>query len=308
MSSAFPQIRLDLSTGVSLDVADIGPRDAPVLIFLHGFPESHRTWRHQLRHLSDRFRCIAPDQRGYRGSSKPQDAASYTPDKLTADIFAMADALGIDRFTIIGHDWGGAIAWSVALNGQPGAPNPAWAGRVTRAVIANAPHPYIFSRLLITDPVQRAASQYIRAFRDTANDAMVREHGLTAILMQALKWDRPVAMEDEERDQLLAEWKDPDAAIAMLNWYRGSPVTVPALDEDAALPAMLNAPFPQLAIPTLVIWAMNDMALPPSNLDGIEDLVPGVRIVEVDDCGHFVPWEAPDAVNAALDDFLGASS
>ncbi len=306
MPTPFPQTRLDLSTGVTLDVADIGPRDAPVLIFLHGFPESHRTWRHQMRHLSDRFRCIAPDQRGYRGSSKPQDVASYTPDKLTADIFAVADALGVDQFTIIGHDWGGAIAWSVALNGQAGAPNPSWAGRVTRAVIANAPHPYIFSRLLITDMQQRAASQYMRDFRDTANDAMVREHGLTAILLKALRWDRPVTMEDEERDQLLIKWKDPDAAIAMLNWYRASPVLVPAMDEEVDMPAQLTADFPKLGVPTMVIWAMNDMALPPSNLDGIEDLVPGVTVVQVPDCGHFVPWEAPDAVNAALDGFLGA--
>src|SRR3546814_5437020 len=97
----------------------MGPRDAPVLIFLHGFPESHRTWRHQLPHFATRFRCIAPDQRGYRGSSKPQDAESYTPDKLIADIFALADALGVGQFTVVGHDWGGAIAWGVALGGQP---------------------------------------------------------------------------------------------------------------------------------------------------------------------------------------------
>src|SRR3546814_9056663 len=91
-----------------------------------------------LPHFADRFRCIAPDQRGYRGSSKPQDAESYTPDKLIADIFALADALGVGQFTIVGHDWGGAIAWGVALGGQPGGLHPAWAGRVTRAVIANA--------------------------------------------------------------------------------------------------------------------------------------------------------------------------
>src|SRR3546814_2652251 len=106
-----------------------------------------RSWRHQLPHFSDRFRCIAPDQRGYRGSSKPRDAADYTPDKLIADIFALADALGVGEFTVVGHDWGGAIAWGVALGGQPGGLHPQWAGRVTRAVIANAPHPAIFQRL-----------------------------------------------------------------------------------------------------------------------------------------------------------------
>src|SRR3546814_8151712 len=123
------QRRVKLSTGVELDVVDMGPKDSPVLIFLHGFPESHRTWRHQLPHFADRFRCIAPDQRGYRGSSKPQDAESYTPDKLIADIFALADALGVGQFTIVGHDWGGAIGWGVALGGQPGGLHPAWADR-----------------------------------------------------------------------------------------------------------------------------------------------------------------------------------
>src|SRR3546814_2108807 len=82
MIGDFEQQRVTLSTGVEHDVVDMGPRDAPVLIFLHGFPESHRTWRHQLPHFATRFRCIAPDQRGYRGSSKPQDAESYTPDKI----------------------------------------------------------------------------------------------------------------------------------------------------------------------------------------------------------------------------------
>lgn len=301
-----PLQRASLSTGIELDYLDVGPRDAPVLIFLHGFPESHRTWRHQIAHFSDRYRCIAPDQRGYRGSSKPQEVSAYTPDKLIADIFALADACGVDRFTIVGHDWGGAIAWGVALNGQPGAPNPAWAGRVPRAIIANAPHPAIFQRLLFDNDHQRAASQYMRAFRDPANDALVREHGLVGLLLKVVKWDRPSAMEPAERDALLQDWQDREAAFGMLNWYRASPVIVPAMDETADRPTHLDAPFPPLLSPTLVIWAMDDLALPPCNLDGLESLVPNATIVPVEGCGHFVPWEAPDAVNAAMDAFLSS--
>ncbi len=93
--------RAKLASGFELDFVDEGPRDAPALIFLHGFPESHRTWRHQIAHLKGRFRCVAPDQRGYRGSSKPQDVDSYTPDKLIGDVFELADALGIDKLGII---------------------------------------------------------------------------------------------------------------------------------------------------------------------------------------------------------------
>ncbi|MEQ1510436.1 MAG: alpha/beta hydrolase [Sphingopyxis sp.] len=309
------QQRLALSTGIEMDVWTAGGLANPPIIFLHGFPESHRTWRHQMAALSDSYYCIAPDQRGYRGSSKPQEVSAYTADKLTADIFALADALGIGNFTIAGHDWGGAIAWSIALNGQAGAPNPAWAGRVTRVVIANAPHPFLFQRLLITDMHQRASSQYMRAFRDSANDALVREHGLVGLLAKVVKWDRPSAMEPEERDALLADWQDRDAAFGMLNWYRAAAITIPAMDEEVALPAlneaaagaaMTAADFPKLLSPTLVIWAMDDLALPPCNLDGLEELVPNSTIVPVHDCGHFVPWEAPQAVNAAMRAFLAA--
>ncbi len=292
------QRRVKLASGIELDVVDQGPRDAPVLIFLHGFPESHRTWRHQIAHLSDRFRCIAPDQRGYRGSSKLQDVASYTPDRLIGDVFQLADALGVDHFTIIGHDWGGALAWGVALLGQAN-------GRVTRAVIANAPHPLIFQKLLYTDPQQRAASQYIRAFRDPANDALVREFGLTGLLMKVVKWDRPSVMEPEERDALLADWQDRDACFGMLNWYRASPIDVPPMDAPFEVPANYTPPpLPDLNIPTLVIWALDDLALPASNLDGLDAIIPDLTVVQVPDCGHFVIWEAPQAVNAALDAFL----
>jgi pimeloyl-ACP methyl ester carboxylesterase len=294
---SFEQKRVQLPNGISLNIVDEGPTHAPVLIFLHGFPESHRTWRHQIAHFSDRFRCIAPDQRGYRGSSKPQAVEAYTPDKLIGDVFLLADVLGIGNFTIVGHDWGGAIAWGVALGGQH--------ARVNRAIIANAPHPVTFQRLLYTHPGQREASQYIRGFRDPANDALVKEHGLTGLLLKEVKWDRPSAMEPEERDALLLDWQNRDAAFGMLNYYRASPIDVPTMDAPFAIPEGWTPPaLPKLTIPTLVIWALDDLALPPENLEGLEDIVDPLTIVRVPDCGHFVPWEAPDAVNAAMAAFL----
>lgn len=298
------QQRVTLGNGIELDVVDVGPRDGPVLIFLHGFPESHRTWRHQIAYFSDRYRCIAPDQRGYRGSSKPQDVASYTPDKLIGDVFLLAAALDVDHFTVVGHDWGGAIAWGVALMGQG-------TGRVTRAVIANAPHPGIFPKLLWTSPGQREASQYMRVFRDTANDALVREHGLGGMLIKAFEGRVMTAdtMEPDERAALMTDWLDREAAIGMLNWYRASPMEVPGPDAPYALPpGFALPPLPQLTMPTLVIWALDDAALPPENLDGLETAVTDLTVVKVPDCGHFVPWEAPAAVNAAMEAFLTASA
>lgn len=296
------QQRITLANGIELDVVDTGPRDAPVLIFLHGFPESHRTWRHQIAHFSDRFRCIAPDQRGYRGSSKPQEVDAYTPDKLVSDVFALADALGVQHFTIIGHDWGGAIAWLVAYWGQAN-------GRVTRAIIANAPHPAIFQKLLYLDPHQRESSQYMRAFRDPANDELVRENGLIGLLLKAVKWDRPSNMEPEERDALLQDWQNRDAAFGMLNWYRASPIDVPDMDAPFAIPdSWTPPPLPPLTMPTLVVWATDDLALPKQNTDGMGDIISDFTLAEVPDCGHFVPWEAPDAVNAAMEEFLARTA
>ncbi|MEM6585597.1 MAG: alpha/beta hydrolase, partial [Pseudomonadota bacterium] len=260
------QKRVHLANGMHLMCVDEGPVDAPVLIFLHGFPESHRTWRHQIRHFSDRYRCIAPDQRGYRQSSKPQEVSAYEPSQLIGDVFLLADALGIASFTIVGHDWGGAIAWGVALAGQH--------ARVNRAVIANAPHPAIFQRLLYTSPVQRESSQYIRAFRDTANDPLVKDQGLTGLLEKVVKWDNPSAMEPDERAQLMRDRQNRDAAFGMLNWYRASQMVVPTMDEPFELPADYTAPdLPKLTIPTLVIWAMDDLALPPENLEGMDDVI-----------------------------------
>jgi pimeloyl-ACP methyl ester carboxylesterase len=288
--------RVSLATGVELDAVDIGPRDAPVLMFLHGFPESHRTWHHQLTEFSKDYRCIAPDQRGYRHSSKPTGVESYTFDKMTMDAFALADALGVSKFTVVGHDWGGAVAWGVALSGG---------ARVERCIILNAPHPYLFQKAVIDDPDQRAASQYITAFRDPANDALIAEHGLVGLLAKVVKWSRSPAMKDDYRDAMMADWRIPGAAMGMINWYRGSAIQVPAIDEaNPPRPAFLDAPFPSVKMPTLVVWAMDDLALRPSLIDTLGDFVDDLTLVRVPDCGHFITWEAPDAVNAAMRDFL----
>ena len=299
---ALPQSRISLASGIALDVVDVGPKDAPALIFLHGFPENHRTWRYQIAQFSDRYRCIAPDQRGYRGSSKPSAVEQYDAGLLIADIFQLADALKIQSFTIVGHDWGGAIAWGVAITGQA-------IGRVERAIIANAPHPLVFQRLLHTNRHQRESSQYMRAFRDGANDAFIREHGLGAFLRKVTDWVGATAMDPAERAVLDTDWEDRDAAFAMLNWYRASRIDVPDMDAPFAVPDTYAAPLlPNLVIPTLVIWGMDDTALPPENLDGLDGLVDDLKVVEVPDAGHFVPWEAPQPVCAAMEAFLAGQS
>jgi pimeloyl-ACP methyl ester carboxylesterase len=298
--------RVTLASGIALAVEDTGPRDAPVLVFLHGFPENRRTWRHQIAALSGRYRCIAPDQRGYGDSDLPQAVADYTPDKLAGDVFQLADALGVERFTIVGHDWGGAIAWLVAMLGQP--------RRVTRAVIANAPHPAIFAALQWTDAEQRRASQYIRTFRDTALDPLIARKGLRPVLARALggPWvgsaallAAGLAMPWREAALLRRQWADPARALAMLNWYRATPLQVPPMDAPFALPEGWTAPpTPKLTIPTLVIWGMRDKALTPANIDGLDDHVTDLTLAPVPGAGHFVPWQAAGEVTQAMEAFL----
>src|SRR3954465_7190913 len=121
-----------VSTGVTLNLASAGPEDGEPILFLHGFPESHRTWRHQLAGLADRYRLYAPDQRGFAASDKPEGVENYETDRIVADLMALADALRLDRFTRGGHDWGGAVAWMAALS-HP--------SRIKRLIIVNAPHP-----------------------------------------------------------------------------------------------------------------------------------------------------------------------
>ena len=293
--TGFAQTRVALANGIELDCVDEGPRDAPVLIFLHGFPESHRTWRHQVAHLRDRYRCIAPDQRGYRGSSKPEGAEHYTPDKLIGDVFLLADALGIERFTIVGHDWGGALAWGVAMRGQ--------GERVDRAILANAAHPVLYSKLLWTDAHQRAMGQYMRLYRDTSRDAEIREKGLSVLLDGSGNGALPD--DPDERAAVLSDWSDGEAAIAMLNWYRATPLSVPPPDAPLEIPPDAKIPrVPKLTIPTLVVWAMDDHALSPKLIEGLDEHVADLTLVKIPGCGHFLTWQAPDRVNAAIDDFL----
>ncbi|RIV87636.1 alpha/beta fold hydrolase [Aurantiacibacter zhengii] len=290
--------RVKLPTGIELDVWDTGPRDAPALVFLHGFPENHRTWRHQIAHLSDRYRCIAPDQRGYGNSSKPQGAEHYETMALIQDIAHLAETLELGTYTIVGHDWGGALAWLVAAFGQA-------TGHVTRAVIANAPHPVIFQRLLLTDPAQRGASQYMRTFRDPAHDAVIAEFGLAGLLQTALTWDARPQYDPAELPLLMQQWTDPETSFAMLNWYRASAVSVPSMDDPFGLPPEYSPPpMPKIEIPTLVVWGTGDEALLPGNIDGLDEVVSDLTIERIEGAGHFVPWEAPDAVNAALEGFL----
>ena len=291
---------IPLSTGITLNVALAGPEDAPPVILLHGFPESHRTWRAIVPLLEDRFRLVMPDQRGFGGSDAPADPAEYHIDKIIADLFALADALGIGEFALVGHDWGGAAAWAAAIRGN---------SRITRLAIINAPHPVIFQKSLIENADQRASSQYINAFRVPGFEATVEAMGFGTFFDKSFRNHVDLGtISADERDRYIAEWSRPGTLTGMLNWYRASPILVPPQGVDAPLPDWLLGAFPTIHIPVRVIWGMNDAALLPMQLDGLEALIDEVEIVRLAGVGHFAPWEAPDQVADALSEFLRAPS
>lgn len=288
--------RVALKTGVTLNVALAGDPAAPPVILLHGFPESHRTWRGIAPLLQDRFRLVMPDQRGFAGSDRPQGVDAYRTDKVVADIFALADALGIERFALVGHDWGGAAAWAAALRGD---------SRLTRLAIVNSPHPMIFQKSLIESPDQRAASQYIAAFRAPGFERAVEAMGYETFFKKTFRPHVDLALIPEaEKQRYIAEWSQPGALTAMLNWYRASQLVVPSPGATVPVPDWVLGTFPKVRIPTLIVWGMRDPALLPLQLDGLDRLVDDLTIVRLPDAGHFAPWEAPEAVARALEPFL----
>ncbi len=297
MMTEFDKQRMALSTGVELDVFTAGNPANPPVIFLHGFPESHRTWRHQMRALAAAgYYCIAPDQRGFAGSSKPTEISDYAPDKPVADLFALADALELPEFTLAAHDWGGAIAWMAALK-RP--------DRISRLMMCNSAHPLIFQRTLYDDMAQREASQYMNVFKGDRIDRSIAEKGLAWFYDHSfMRHLTPEQMDEDDRAAYLAEWATDDAIYSMLKWYKATNMVVPPMEGDVERPAFLDKPFPIIEIPTLVLWGMEDPALLPCQLDGLDQLVSDLAIVKVD-AGHFVTWEAPEAVNAAMLNWLG---
>jgi pimeloyl-ACP methyl ester carboxylesterase len=293
------QEQLPLSTGITMNVALTGPEEAPPVILLHGFPESHRTWRGLAPLLSERLRLVMPDQRGFGDSDRPQEVEAYATDTLIADIFALADALEIERFALVGHDWGGAIAWAAAIQCNP---------RVERLAIINSPHPLIFQKSLIEDDAQRDASQYIRAFRDPHFEKFVEGIGFEAFFDKSFAKHVDLAsIPSDEREVYIDQWTRPGALTAMLNWYRASRIVVPQPGITVDVPDLVLRAFPKIKVPVRVIWGLEDKALLPIQLEGIGEIGDDVEIFPLKGVGHFAPWQAPEPVAQALGPFLAGT-
>jgi pimeloyl-ACP methyl ester carboxylesterase len=278
--------RIALPTGVTLNVALGGPEDGEPIVFLHGFPESHRTWREVMPDLASDFRVIAPDQRGFGASDKPEGVENYRADKVVADLVALADALGLGRFTLVGHDWGGAIAWLAALRHPD---------RIARLVIVNAPHPLIFQRSLIDDAAQRAASQYISAFRNPAMEQGIAAMGLESFFAKTFASHADISrLSAAEKQAYLDNWSAPGALTAMLNWYRAL-----RLSAASQMPARVR-------VPVRVIWGDKDAFLNRGLAEASAALCDQAEVFHLPAATHWVQHEEPDEVNRLLIAFLGS--
>jgi len=268
--------------GVRLRAVAAGPKDAPLVILLHGFPEFWYSWRKQIGPLADAgFRVVAPDQRGYNTSSKPPHIMDYTVGNLVADVVYIAGSLGRERFHLAGHDWGAAVAWATALL----APN-----HLNKLAILNVPHPTVFLRTIRGNPKQMLRSWYMAFFqlpgiperRFSANNL---EMGIKSLVASS----RPGTFSAEDLEQYRKAWSNPGTVTAMINWYRAAFRTRPPLPED-----------PRIHVPTRILWGKRDMFLLPEMAQESASLCDSGELTYFPNATHWLQHEEPEAVSAAL--------
>jgi pimeloyl-ACP methyl ester carboxylesterase len=270
--------------GVQLHCAVEG--EGPLVLMLHGFPETSHAWRKQIPELARRFRVVAPDLRGYGRSDKPKGIAAYRTSVLTDEIVAVIHAFGAERAHIVGHDWGGAVAWTLAMK-HPEV--------VDRLVVLNCPHPAVMAKALRSNWAQIRRSWYIFAFQIPwlPERMLLREGGRP--LKDALRRSAmsPDTFSETDLDLYARAFSAPGAATAAINYYR------------AAARSRVPTGVKKIAAPTLLIWGEDDFALGielTRGMDGLFERAP--RVEYVPDTSHWVMEERPDVVNRLLLEFL----
>jgi pimeloyl-ACP methyl ester carboxylesterase len=273
---------------VRLHWAEMG--EGPLVVLLHGFPEFWYEWRHQLPALSAAgFRAVAPDLRGYNLSEKPKGVAPYRAATVTDDVAALIRFLGAERAHVVGHDWGGVIAWNLAMRHPES---------VDRLVVINAPHPAVFRREL-RRPRQFVRSWYAGFFQlPLLPEIAFRARDFRTLENVLRRSANPGSYTDEDVARYKEAMGRPGALTAALNYYRAFGRSIFRSGGSAAKRETIERP-------TMVIWGEKDAALDVHNLDGLERHVPGVRIERLPDATHWVPADAPDRVNALLVEFFG---
>jgi pimeloyl-ACP methyl ester carboxylesterase len=271
------------TNGVKLHYVTQG--EGPLMLMLHGFPEFWYSWRHQIPEFALDFKVVALDLRGYNDSDKPQDKSAYVMAEFILDVEGVIKGLGYEKCVLVGHDWGGAIAWSFAY---------AHPEMVEQLIVLNIPHPAKFAQGLRT-PQQLLRSSYIFLFQLP---------WLPELLVQALDYQalenafKGMAVNKSAFTQAdINAYKDAaakrGALTAALNYYR-----------NAGQQGLLNSNWGVLEVPTLMIWGENDTALGKELTYGTEAYVRDFRIKYIPNCSHWVQQEQPQLVNQYMREFL----
>jgi pimeloyl-ACP methyl ester carboxylesterase len=295
---------LQLPHGISLSCRMAGTRDRPVLMFLHGFPEAAFVWDGLLEHFArpenGGYFCIAPNLRGFEQSSAPADAAAYRPKHLVQDISALIAQLAPDGRlqALVAHDWGGAVAWNVAATLPQ---------LMKKLVIINSPHPGTFLRELKHSPAQQASSAYMNFLIRPDAEALLAEDDFRRLWQFLTNGKDPQAgtpawLTDEVKDQYRAVWRA--GLTGGCNLYRASPLRPPRPGDPAAAAVTLPPELLRVELPTLVLWAMDDIALPPALIDGLDAWVPRMQLQKIPGASHWIVHEQPALVASALQGFF----
>jgi epoxide hydrolase 4 len=286
-----------LPHGITLSCRAAGERGRPVLMFLHGFPEAAFVWDELLEHFSrpenGGYYCIAPNLRGYEKSTQPTDVKQYRAKLLVQDIAGLIELAGAPIECLVAHDWGGAVAWNLA-NQLP--------HLIRKLAIVNSPHPGTFLRELKSNPKQQASSAYMNFLVRPDAEKLLRENDYRRLWEFFTNWGGAPWLTDTVKQQYREVW---DASLeGGCNYYRASPVRPPSAQDPGAAAITLPHEMLTVNLPTFVLWAMDDAALPPELIDGLDGYIPDLTLEKVEGATHWIIHERPALVIERLANFL----
>jgi pimeloyl-ACP methyl ester carboxylesterase len=259
-----------------------GPETGTAVLMLHGFPQTRHMWRHQLRALgAARFHAIAPDQRGYSRNARPAEVDAYTTDCLTRDALDLMDSFGAQRFHLVGHDWGGQLAWLIAAR-RP--------DRVTSLAVLSRPHPAAFTQAMAEDPGQANRSRHHKGFREADAITRLRQDNFSSLRKAMEHGGVPLA----DVDVYLTTLAEGGALESAINWYRANTI------------ALTVAP---VSMPTLYVWGTDDASVGRRAAELTAQFVHGsYKFVALDGGGHFIVDQFPDRIAELLLEHLHAAA
>lgn len=279
-----------LARGLRLHYVEQG--SGPPVLFLHGFPEYSGAWHGVMERLAPQVRAIALDTRGIGQSEAAADMQGYDIVELVRDVKDVVAALGLAKVTLVGHDWGGFIAWEVAIRHPE---------LLDRLVIVNAAHTGVLEHLLREDAEQAKASQYMLAFRSARGEELVSRNDFAGFRREMLEPARAAgALSDAQADDYLRLWRDSKSVSAGLNYYRANKSGPPSGDDRAPRP--LDAT--RVTVPTLVIWGDQDIYFTPRTLELLPEVVPDLTVRRFADSGHWIVHQQPGAVADLITAFV----